>query len=161
MRRFMDRDLLTALVLFGVGAVFSADGGDEIKDWIFPLLATYLVFGIAVALVVLVAFRTIAKRLPDIIHLTSEDRIAYFDVLVFFLIVLAYVFVMYGLGFWLSSFLMLLLTSVYLTLEKTRKNIGLALVVPLVACVGAYLIFTHVFYVPFPEATWWRGLGLG
>ena len=56
MRKFMDRDLLTALVLFGIGAVFSADGGDNIKDWIFPLLATYLVFGIAVALVGLVVF---------------------------------------------------------------------------------------------------------
>jgi hypothetical protein len=161
MRVFLDRDFLTALVLFGVGAVFSADGGDEIKDWIFPLLATYLVFGIAVALVVLVVFRAITRRLPDIIHLTPEDRIAYFDVLVFFLVVLAYVFVMYGLGFWLSSFLMLLLTSVYLTLDKTRKNLGLALVVPLVACVAAYFLFRHVFYVPFPEATWWRGLGLG
>ena len=126
MRRIMDRDLLTALVLFAVGAVFSADGGKNLKDWVFPLLATYLVFGIAVALVVL-----------------------------------AYVFVMHGIGFWLSSFLMVLLTSVYLTLEKTRRNMGLALAVPLAACVGAYLIFTHVFYVPFPEATWWRGLGLG
>lgn len=158
MRVFLDRDLLTALALFGVGAVFSADGGDEIKDWIFPLLATYLVFGIAAALLLLVAFRAIAKRLPDITRLTPDDRNAYLDVLVFFLIVLAYVFVMYGLGFWLSSFLMLLLTSVYLTLDKTRKNVGLALVVPLVACVGAYFLFTHVFYVPFPEAAWWPGL---
>jgi len=161
MRRIMDRDLLTALVLFAVGAVFSADGGRDLKDWIFPLLATYLVFGIAVALLVLVVFRAVAKRLPDLIRPTADDRIAYFDVLVFFLVVLAYVFVMHGIGFWLSSFLMLLLTSVYLTLEKTRKNVGLALVVPLVACVAAYLVFTHVFYVPFPEATWWRGLGLG
>lgn len=158
MRKVLDRDLLTAMVLFGVGAVFSADGGDEIKDWIFPLLATYLVLGIAVALVVLVVFRAITKRLQDIIHLDSDDRIAYFDVLVFFVVVLAYVFVMYGLGFWLSSFLMLLLTSVYLTLDKTRTNVGLALVVPLVVCVGAYLIFTHLFYVPFPEAHWWPGL---
>lgn len=157
MRRLMDRDLLTALVLFGVGAVFSADSGENVKDWIFPLLATYLVLGIAGALFLLVIFRAIMKRLPDIIHLTSEDRIAYFDVLVFILIVLAYVFVMYRLGFWLSSLLMLTLTSVYLTLEKTRKNIGLALVVPLVACVAAYFIFTHVFYVPFPEAAWWPG----
>jgi hypothetical protein len=149
---------VTALVLFGIGAVFSADSGDDIKDWIFPLLATYLVLGIAVALVVLVIFRAIVKRIPDIIHLTSDDQTAYFDVLVFFLIALAYIFVMYGLGFWLSSFLMLLLTSSYLTLDKTRTNMGLALVVPLVACVAAYFIFTHVFYVPFPEATWWPGL---
>ena len=158
MRRLMDRDLVTALVLFGIGAVFSADSGENVKDWIFPLLATYLVLGIAVALFVLAIFRAIKKRHADIIHPTSEDRIAYFDVLVFSLIVLAYVLVMYGLGFWLSSLLMLTLTSVYLTLDKTRKKIGLALVVPLVACVAAYFIFTHVFYVPFPEATWWPGL---
>ncbi len=160
MRIFLDRDFLTALVLFAVGAVFSADGGRDLKDWVFPLLATYLVFGIAVALLGLVAFRAIAKRVGDIIHPSPEDRIAYFDVLVFFLIVLAYVFVMHGIGFWLSSFLMLLLTSVYLTLEKTRRNVALAVIVPLFACVGAYFIFTDVFYVPFPEATWWRGLGL-
>ena len=159
MRVFLNRDLLTALVLLGVGALFSADGGDEIKDWIFPLLATYVVFGIAAALLGLVVFRAIAKRLPDVVHLTSEDRLAYLDVLVFFLVVLVYVFVMYGLGFWLSSFLMLLLTSVYLTLDKTRKNVGLAVVVPLVACIAAYFLFTHVFYVPFPEPTWWPGPG--
>jgi hypothetical protein len=153
----MDRDLLTALVLFGIGTVFSADSGGNIKDWIFPILATYLVYGIAGALFLLVIFRAIMKRLPDTVHLTSEDRIAYFDVLVFLLIVLAYIFVMYSLGFWLSSLLMLLLTSIYLTLEKTRKNIGMALVVPLAASVAAYFIFTHVFYVPFPEAPWWPG----
>ena len=158
MGRLVDRDLLTALVLFCIGAVFSADSGDDIKDWIFPLLATYMVLGIAVALVLLVIFRAIVKRAPDIIHLSSEDRTGYFDVLVFSLIVLAYVLLMYGLGFWLSSLLMLTLTSTYLTLDKTRMNMGLALVVPLVACVAAYLIFTHVFYVPFPRATWWPGL---
>jgi hypothetical protein len=153
----MDRDLLTALVLFGIGAVFSADSGENVKDWIFPLLANYLVLGIAVYLFLLVIFRAIMKRLPDIVHLTSEDRIAYFDVLVFSLIVLAYILVMYGLGFWLSSLLMLSLTSIHLTLDKTRMSIGLALAVPLVACVAAYFIFTHVFYVPFPEGAWWPG----
>ena len=98
------------------------------------------------------------KRLPNILHLTAEDRIAYFDALVFFLIVLAYIFVMPGIGFWLSSFLMVTLTSIYLTLEKTRHNMMLALVVPLLFCIAASFVFTHVFYVPFPEATWWPGL---
>ena len=158
-RLIIARDLLTALVLFGIGAVFSADSGDNVKDWIFPLLATYLVLGIAVALVLLVIFRAIMKRLPDIIHLTEEDRIAYFDVLVFFLIVLAYILVMRGIGFWLSSLLMVTLTSIYLTLEKTRHNMMLALVVPLLFCIVAFFVFTHVFYIPFPEATWWPGLG--
>ena len=158
MRRLLERDLLTALVLFGVGAVFSADGGDNLKDWIFPLLATYLVLGIATALVLLVIFEAVMKLPPDIVRLAPEDRSAYVDVLVFLLIVLVYMFVMYGLGFWLSSFLMLSLTSIYLTQEKTRRNIRLDLIVPLATCVVAYVLFLHVFYVPFPKATWWPGL---
>ncbi|MBL6957895.1 MAG: tripartite tricarboxylate transporter TctB family protein [Rhodospirillales bacterium] len=158
MQRLLDRDLLTALVLFGVGAVFSADGGDNLKDWIFPLLATYLVLGIATALVLLVILKVVMKSPPDIVRLAPEDRISNFDVVVFFLIVLAYMFVMYGLGFWLSSFLMLSLASVYLTQDKTRRNVGLALGAPLAACVVAYFLFTHVFYVPFPKASWLPGL---
>ncbi len=158
MQRLMDRDLLTALALFSIGGVafFSAD--NDVKNWIFPLLAAYLILGIAAALVARVVFAAIMRHVPDIVRLAPEDRSAVIDVLVFFLIVLAYMFVMYGLGFWLSSLLMLSLTSIYLTLDKTRRNIRLALVVPLVTCVVAYFVFLHVFYVPFPKATWWPGL---
>ena len=154
MRRFLDQDLLTALVLFGIGGVFLSASGSDLKDWIFPLLATYLVLGIAVALVLLVILRAIVKRPPNILHLTADDRIAYFDALVFFLIVLAYILVMPSIGFWLSSLLMVILTSFYLTLEKTRRNMMLALVVPLLFCIAAFFLFTHVFYVPFPKAAW-------
>jgi hypothetical protein len=158
MRRLFDRDLLTALVLFGIGAVFWVDPGADVKDWIFPRLVAYLVLGIAVALTARVVFSAIMKRLPDIMHVTLEDRIAFIDVLVFLVIVLAYMLVMYGIGFWLSSLLMLSLTSIYLTKERTRRNLMLAVVVPLLTCIVAYFIFLHVFYVPFPKATWWPGL---
>lgn len=158
MRRLIDRDLLTALVLFCIGAVFWVDPGADVKDWILPRLALYLILGIAVAMVAHVVFAAIMKRLPDIVPLTSEDWIPFIDVLVFLVIVLVYMFVMYGLGFWLSSLLMLLLTSIYLTQDKTRRNIKLAVVVPLLTCIVAYFLFLHVFYVPFPKATWWPGL---
>jgi hypothetical protein len=154
----MDRDMLTALVLFFFGgvAVFAADS--DVKNWIFPLLAAYLLIGIAVALVGRVVFAAIKKQLPDIVRLAPEDRVPAMDVVVFFLIVLAYMFVMFGLGFWLASFLMLTVTSIYLTLDKTRKNIRLAVIVPLASCIVFYMVFLHLFYVPFPKATWWPGL---
>ena len=56
-----------------------------------------------------------------------------------------------------SSFLMLTLVSLYLTKDKTRRNVALAIVVPLAACVVAYVVFIHIFYVPVPQATWWPG----
>ena len=158
MQRLVDRDLLTALVLFCIYAVFASGSSSDVKDWIFPLMATYVILVIAVALVAKVSLAAIMKHVSDTVHLTQEERISFIDVLVFFLIVLAYMFVMYGLGFWLSSLLMVSLTSIYLTLDKTRRNIGLAMVVPLGSCILFYFVFLHVFYVPFPRATWWPGL---
>ena len=158
MQRLVDRDLLTALVLFCIYAVFASGSSSDVKDWIFPILATYVILVIAVALVAKVSLAAIMKHIPDTVHLTQDERISSIDVLVFFLIVLAYMFVMYGLGFWLSSLLMVSLTSIYLTLDKTRRNIGLAMIVPLGSCILFYFVFLHVFYVPFPRATWWPGL---
>ena len=158
MQRLVDRDLLTALVLFCVYAVFTSETSVDMKDWIFPILATYVILAIAIALVAKVALATILKHAPNVVQLTQEERISSIDVLVFFLIVLAYYFVMYGLGFWLSSFLMLSITSIYLTVEKTRRNIWLAIIVPIGACIVFYFVFLYFFYVPFPRATWWQGL---
>ncbi|MGI9521314.1 MAG: tripartite tricarboxylate transporter TctB family protein [Hyphomicrobiaceae bacterium] len=158
MVRLFDRDFLTAVVLFIVGGVAWFSAGGDVKNWIFPLLAIYLILGIAAALLARVIFSSLMSNVPDVVDLSSEDQTVLFDVLVFLVIVLAYMFVMYGLGFWLASFLLLSSASMYLTLDKTRRNLALALIVPLAACAAAYFIFLHVFYVPFPKATWWVGL---
>jgi len=63
----------------------------------------------------------------------------------------------YGINFWLASFLMLTATSLYLTLEKTRRGVLVAVLVPLAVCVLAYVVFLRIFYVPVPKATWWSG----
>ena len=158
MQKLMDKDILTALVLFGIGGFFLNGAGDDVKNWIFPILAIYLLMGIATVLILRVVLTSVINRTPDIMRFARENRAIYRDVLIFFLIVLVYMFVMTGLGFWLASFLMLSLTSMHLTMEKTRRNVRLAIVVPLCTCVAAYLIFLHLFYVPFPKATWWPGL---
>ena len=158
MQRLFDKDVLTALVLLCIAAVFSVGSSSDPKDWIFPLLTNYVIVAIAVILLARVVFAAVMKRLPDIIKFSSEDRIAFIDVSVFLVIVVAYMFVMFGVGFWPSSLLMLFLTSIYLTLNRTRKNIAIALIVSVAMCIAANLIFTHVFYVPFPDAHWFRGL---
>ena len=158
MQKLMDRDFLAALVLLFIGIVSLAEEGPDLMNWVFPRLATYFVLIVAVILITRVIFADFVERAPDIISLAADDRIVFMDVFLFLLIALVYLLVMYGLGFWLSSFLMLSLASTYLTLEKTRRNMGVAIIVPLAACVVAYLVFLHVFYVPLPKATWWPGV---
>ncbi len=158
MKRLADRDLLTALVLFGIAAVFSSGTTTDVKDWIFPQLANYVILAVGVTLLARFLLAGVLKRAPDFVDGVRENWPAIIDLLVFCLIVLAYVFVMNGLGFWLASFLMLTLTSVYLTQDKTRRNLTLAVAMPLGVCIVAYFVFLRVFYVPVPEATWWLGV---
>jgi Tripartite tricarboxylate transporter TctB family len=157
-RRVVDRDFVSALVLFLIGGVSLSALGTDTRNWLFPRVLTYLILVVATVLVVRVVLAAVMKRAPDILRASREDRGIFIDVVVLCAIVLAYILVVEGLGFWLSSFLMLSLASIYLTPDKTLHNVGLAVVVPLVACVVAYFIFLHVFYVPLPEATWLPGV---
>lgn len=157
MQKLKDRDFLSALVLFFIGSVALYKEGDDLMNWVFPRLATYFVLFAAAVMAARVIFTDTDRRVSEIIRVSAEDRLVALDVFVFLVIVFGYLLVMYGLGFWLASFLMLAVASIYLTLDKTRKNIVLAIVVPLGICIAAYIIFLHVFYVPVPEARWWAG----
>lgn len=154
MKQLANRDLLTALMLFGVSALFSVGSSSDPKDWAFPLLANYVVLGIAIIFLAKFIVSAAMKHVPDLIEISADDRASIVDVVVFMLVVLAFLFVMFGLGFWPSSLIMLILTSLYLTRERTTRNIRLAIIVPICICIVAFLIFTQVFYVPFPEAGW-------
>lgn len=158
MQKAVDRDFVSALILFLVGGVALSAMGTDPRNWIFPQVLTYLILFMAALLMGRVVLGAVVKHAPDIMRSTREGRSAFVDLLVFCAIVVVYILVVDGLGFWLASFLMLSVTSIYLTPRKTLRNIGLAIVVPLVACVLAYAVFLHLFYVPVPEATWWAGI---
>ena len=155
MQKLMDRDLLAGLVLFFIGSIALANAGSNLMDWVFPLLAAYFIMFAAVVLIGGAVFTAVTGRALDIIGVSAEDRVIWLDVFTFLVIAVCYLLVMSGLGFWLSSFLMLSLVSLYLTKDKTRHSVTLAIVTPLAACVVAYIVFMQVFYVPVPQATWW------
>jgi hypothetical protein len=134
-----------------------SQAGTDARDWVLPLLVTYTMLGLAAALFLRFLFVAVINNAPDVIRLIREEWPVYTDLIAFGVIVLCWLFVMFGLGYWLSSFFMLSAASIYLTLDKTRANLALAVVVPLAACVVAYVVFLKVFYVPLPEAHWWVG----
>lgn len=159
MHRLMDRDFLSGVVLFFFGTVaLSQVGIESPRDWVLPLLAIYAVLAIAAALFLRFLIVSVVKNAPDVIQLLRADKPIYTDVAVFCVIVFCWVLLMFGLGFWLASFFMLSAASLYMTREKTRKNLTMDVVVSLGACVMAYVVFLHVFYVPLPAASWWAGL---
>ena len=157
MKRFADRDLLTAIMLFGVSALFSVGSSSDPKDWAFPLLANYVTLGIAIAFLAKFIVASVRKHVPDLLVMTADDKASAVDVVVFMVIVLAFLLAMFRLGFWPSSLIMLIGASLYLTRERTTRNIRMAIIVPICISIVAFLVFTQVFYVPFPEAGWFAG----
>ncbi|MEP4378113.1 MAG: tripartite tricarboxylate transporter TctB family protein [Alphaproteobacteria bacterium] len=157
LKRLADRDLLTALMLFGVSAMFSVGSSSDPKDWAFPLLANYVTLGIAILFLAKFIVSAARKHVPDLLAMSADDRASLVDVVVFLLIVLGFLLAMFRLGFWPSSLVMLIGASLYLTQERTTPNIRLAIVVPICISIVAYLVFTQIFYVPFPEAGWFGG----
>jgi hypothetical protein len=99
----------------------------------------------------------VRKHLPDLLAMTADDKASAVDVVVFMVVVLAFLLAMFRLGFWPSSLIMLILTSLYLTRERTTRNIRMAIIVPICISIVAFLVFTQVFYVPFPESGWFAG----
>ena len=137
MKRFADRDLLTAVMLFGVSALFSVGSSSDPKDWAFPLLANYVTLGIAIAFLAKFIVAAVRKHLPDLLAMTADDKASAVDVVVFMVVVLAFLLAMFRLGFWPSSLIMLILTSLYLTRERTTRNIRMAIIVPICISIAA------------------------
>jgi small-conductance mechanosensitive channel len=156
-QRLLDRDFLSALVLLVIGTIALSQAGSDRMNWIFPRLAAYVVLASAAFLFAKVAWDVVRNRAADRLTGSSGDLVVFRDLAVFGAIVLVFMFVMYGLGFWLAALLMLSATSIYLTLDKTPRNVAMAIIVPACCCVVAYVVFLHVFYVPLPEARWWAG----
>ncbi len=159
MQKLLDRDFLAGVILFAIGSIAWLNAGSDMMNWAFPLMATYFILFAGALLIVSALFGIVNGRGLDVIGTGAEDRVVWWDVSVFLVIALGYLLAMYGLGFWIASFVMLALVSLYLTKDKTRHNVALAIVTPVAACVVAYLVFEKVFYVPLPDPTWWGLFG--
>jgi hypothetical protein len=159
MQKLLDRDLLAGVILFVIGVIAWANAGSDMMNWAFPLLATYFILFAGAVLIARVLFPAVSEHALDLISVGAEARVVWRDVAAFLVIGLGYLVVMYGLGFWLASLVMLSLVSLYLTKNKTRHNLALAIATPIAACIVAYIVFEKVFYVPLPDPTWWGLFG--
>lgn len=165
------RELGAGLVLFAVVGVSLSGLGDGIRSWAYPTALTYLLATIGTILIgrrlLVVALRrapsaetgsdaeaeapaaeaesdadtgdrgaTTSRRVTDIAVITG--------VAVLFAILIPV------LGFWLTSFLAMGGLAIFLSDRKDVKRIGFTVLIVAAVCVGGYLLFLHVFYVPVP-----------
>lgn len=72
------------------------------------------------------------------------------NVLLTFVLIIAYIAVMELIGFMLSSAIFLFLMSMLLTPADIKRNYKMALLYSVILSIGAYLLFHNVMFMPLP-----------
>jgi len=145
-----DSDFVTGLVTFIVANIAEQGAGNDIKDWIFPLMAAHTLYVCSLFFLFKSAIKFFRNNL--VTDLKPGELRPIRDVTVFSVFVFIYLFIMYYFGFYVASLLLIWASVVYFTEEVDVKIVGKALLTAIIACVVVYVVFTHVFYVPFPKS---------
>lgn len=143
-------DLLGAVALFAVSAVFLLGAGEGLRDWLFPrsLASTLMVVGVVLAAS---GLRGQGPRTAPRPLRVDPRRI---DVAVFLGLAVVYVVLTPYAGFWAMSAVMLFAASVYLGDDRRVGTLLRSAAIVVVVCVLAYVLFVKVFFVPLPTANW-------
>ena len=149
---FRDSDFATGLLLFAIATLSYSGTGDNMKDWVFPLMAAYTLFFISIVFLVKFALNVMNGKLVIDLTLTREQVPSVINVGFFCFFVLCYLFVLFAFGFWIASPLLLWVSIAYFNPDKSVFSFSKSLLISLVTCGVAYVVFTHIFYVPFPQS---------
>ena len=149
---FQDSDLITGLLLMVIATLTYSGVGSSAKDWVFPLMACYVLFVISIVFLIKSFTKIISKTLKRDLVINRELFPSIINVVVFSLLILGFLFVLFAFGFWIASFIFLFSSISYFNPIKNIRGYAKAFVISLVTCAVAYVVFTHVFYVPFPES---------
>ena len=70
---FRDSDFATGLLLFAIATLSYSGTGDNMKDWVFPLMAAYTLFFISIVFLVKFALNVMNGKLVIDLTLTREQ----------------------------------------------------------------------------------------
>ncbi len=149
---FQESDFVTGLLLLVIASVTYAGIGSGAKDWVFPLMACYALFGISIVFFIKFWIKIVSKTIEKDLVIDREQLPSIINVVFFSLIVFSFLFLLFAFGFWIASFIFLFASISYFSPSKNIGGFAKAFVISLIACSVAYVVFTHVFYVPFPES---------
>ena len=149
---FQDCDFLTGILTLCIASFCYAGVGDDMKDWVFPLMACYTLFSVSTVFLIKSLIKLFQNSVDKNVIILNEQIPSIINVIFFSFIVFGFLIVLFAFGFWIASFLFLWVSITYFNVEKNFSNSIKSLVISLIACGVAYVVFTHIFYVPFPES---------
>ncbi len=149
---FQNSDFLTGLLTLIIATFCYAGIGDDMKDWVFPLMAVYTLYSVSAVFLIKSLIKFFQNSIAQNIIILDEQIPSIINVIFFSLIVFGFLLALFAFGFWIASLLLLSVSISYFSVEKNSSSYIKSLVISLIAIGVAYIVFTHIFYVPFPES---------
>lgn len=142
-------DLGAGLALLVIAGVAASGLGKGTQDWLFPQVLTCLLA--AVGVVLILRWAVLRPRRRGAGADAEGPRGRRIDVLVMAGTIVVYALVIPLIGFWISSFLMLVGVCLFISDRRNVRSTALIVGVSAAVCVATYLIFEQIFYVPVPS----------
>lgn len=142
-------DLGAGLALLVIAAVAASGLGKGTQDWLFPQALTCLLA--AVGAVLILRWLVLRPRRRGADAAAEDSRGTRTDVLVTVGVIVVYALVIPLIGFWISSFLMLVGLCLYISDRRSVRSAAVIVGVSVAVCVVTYLVFEQIFYVPVPS----------
>ena len=92
------------------------------KDWVFPLMASYTLFVISIAFLLKSALKVLNGKLMIDLTVTREQLPSVINVGFFCFFVLCYLFILFAFGFWVASPLLLWVSITYFNPDKSALS---------------------------------------
>lgn len=153
-----DSDFAAGLLLLFVASFSYAGVADNIWedygyiDWVFPLMSCFLLFSISAVYLVKSSIKIVKGTTISDLKIDKSEIPSIINVVVYTLLLFCYLVLLFVFGFWAASILLLWSGITYFRPEINRSSIVKSLIISIITCVVAYIVFTHIFYVPFPQS---------
>jgi|TARA_B110000444_G_C18826704_1_gene590765 hypothetical protein len=153
-----DSDLATGILLLIIASISYA-GVDEgiwegygYIDWVFPIMSSFLLFFISAVYLFVGSLKIMKGNTNNDLKIDKSEIPSIINVVVYSILLFVYLVLLYVFGFWFASILLLWSGIAYFKGEKNIASISKSLGIALLTCLIAYVVFTYIFWVPFPES---------
>jgi hypothetical protein len=149
----VSESLIAGVALLAFAWVFYSQTGERVQDWILPWVLS-AVLGLLGSTMIVRALIGRGGRPVPLLPVILKGRGV--DVAVVAAVVIVAVAALRAVGFWVTSWLMMLAISTYLTYERSRKALVISGTVVTALVLVLQYVMLHVFYVPVPRTFFLR-----
>ncbi len=94
-----DSDVITTILLLGISFIFYSGSGADAKDWVFPLMAIFSLFGITLFFLIKSVLKIVSGTIVSDLDIETDQIPSIINVIFFSLFIFIFLLLLFAFGF--------------------------------------------------------------